>query len=173
MHALRSISPEQIGYLVDDVEQAVKRWQQHFAVGPWTLFRNVSLSGEYRGQAVTIGMDVALGYQGSTQIELIQPVAASASPYHNTEGRLLRGIHHIAWVVDDFKQAVTQLTATGLQVVFQGQNPTTRVAYLENTHDPSVLYEIIYGEGMREMMEQGIALSRSWDGTNPLAVIEL
>jgi len=168
-----SNQPDQIGYLVSDVDAAVRRWQQHFGVGPWTLFRNVQLAGEYRGEAINIGMDVALGYQGNMQIELIQPLAATTSPYHDATGRLLAGMHHIAWVVDDFDQALTQLCARGLQPVFQGHNPTTEVAYLENPQDPSMLYEIIHGAQMREMIAHGIAATRAWDGRNPVQVIDL
>jgi len=158
----------QIGYLVDSVEQSMERWRQHLGVGPWTLFRNVSLEGTYRGESVTVTMDVGLAYQGEVQIELIQVTNDAKSPYRDADDRPIRGMHHIAWVVDDFDQTLARLTATGLQTVFEASNSTTRVAYLENESEPGVLYEIIHGIGMRELIQQGIEAARQWDGTGRL-----
>ncbi|WP_152222806.1 VOC family protein [Pseudomonas sp. SCB32] len=164
---------DQIGYLVDDLEQSIGRWQQHFGVGPWTVFRNVSLEGTYRGEAVTVTMDVGLGYRGGMQIELIQATNSSKSPYRDEQGRALRGMHHVAWVVDDIDQAIARLTATGLRVVFEASNPATRVAYFENEAEPGVLYEVIHGVGMREMIAQGIETARTWDGSASIHVIDV
>ncbi|MCY1437355.1 hypothetical protein D9M71_535130 [compost metagenome] len=82
-------------------------------------------------------------------------------------------MHHVAWVVDDFDQTLARLTATGLQMVFEASNPTTRVAYLENHAEPGVLYEVIHGIGMRALIEQGIAAAKHWDGTNPVHIIDV
>jgi hypothetical protein len=163
----------QIGYLVESLEQSMERWRQHLGVGPWTLFRNVSLEGKYRGEPVTVTIDVGLAYQGDIQIELIQVTNDAKSPYRDAEGQPIRGMHHVAWVVDDFEQTLAQLTATGLQVVFEASNPTTRVAYLENESEPGVLYEIIHGIGMRELIQQGIAAARYWDGTDAVRIIDV
>ena len=163
----------QIGYLVESLEQSMERWRQHLGVGPWTLFRNVSLQGKYRGEPVTVTIDVGLAYQGDIQIELIQVTNDAKSPYRDAEGLPIRGMHHVAWVVDDFDQTLVRLTATGLQIVFEASNPTTRVAYLENHSEPGVLYEIIHGIGMRELIRQGIEAARHWDGTDAVHIIDV
>lgn len=163
---------DQIGYLVDDLEQGIGRWLQHFGVGPWTVFRNVSLEGNYRGEPVTVTMDVGLGYQGAIQVELIEVTNAAKSPYRDEQGRVLHGMHHVAWVVTDIDQAIARLTATGLRVVFEASNPATRVAYLENEAEPGVFYEVIQGTGMRELIQQGIQAARTWDGSDPIHVID-
>lgn len=163
----------QIGYLVESLEQSMERWRQHLGVGPWTLFRNVRLEGKYRGEPVTVTIDVGLAYQGDIQIELIQVTNDAKSPYRDAEGQPVRGMHHVAWVVDDFDQTLAQLTGTGLQMVFEASNPTTRVAYLENESEPGVLYEIIHGVGMRELIQQGIAAARHWDGSDVVHIIDV
>ncbi|GAB2461181.1 VOC family protein [Comamonas humi] len=164
---------DQIGYLVDNLEAGVQRWQRHFGLGPWTVFRNVSMQGRYRGEPVTVTMDVGLAYQGSVQIELIQVTNASPSPYRDAQGRALSGMHHMAWVVEDLEQTVARLQAGGLQVVFEASNAASKVAYLEDPAEPGVLYEVIHGAAMREMIRQGIAASRDWDGSNPVQEIDL
>lgn len=164
---------DQIGYLVSNIEESAGRWQRHFGLGPWTVFRNVSMQGRYRGEPVTVTMDVGLAYQGSVQIELIQVTNSSPSPYRDAEGRALKGMHHIAWVVEDLEQAVVRLQAGGLQVIFEAANAASKVAYLEDPAEPGALYEVIYGAGMREMIQQGIAAARDWDGSNPVQEIDL
>jgi catechol 2,3-dioxygenase-like lactoylglutathione lyase family enzyme len=163
---------DQIGYLVDDLEQSIGSWRQHFGVGPWTVFRNVSLEGKYCGEPVTVTMDVGLGYQGALQIELIQVTNAAKSPYRDEQGRAIHGMHHVAWVVTDIDRAISHLTATGLRVVFEASNPATRVAYFEDEAEPGVFYEVIQGTGMRELIQQGIAAARNWDGSDPIHVID-
>lgn len=165
-------SIDQVGYLVDDLEHSIHRWVAHLGVGPWTVFRGVTLEGRYRGKPVTVTMDVALAYQGNTQIELIKSTNNASSPYRDADGRPVLGMHHVAWVVDDIDAAVARLTANGLTVVFEAENPATRVAYLEHEQETGVLHEVIQGAGMREMIRHGIAAAQSWDGTNPIHIFE-
>lgn len=164
---------DQIGYLVDDLDAAIGNWIHSLGVGPWLVFRNVSLAGDYRGQPTFVTMDVALGYQDNIQIELIKVTSNVASPYRGTGGAPLAGVHHIAWLVADLDAAVADATANGLAVVFAAGNATTRVAYLEIPGQAGVLYELIEGAGMRAMIDAGIAASRVWDGTDPVTVIDM
>lgn len=159
---------DQIGYLVDDLDASIQHWIDTMGVGPWTVFRHVSLEGAYRGQKGTVTMDVALGYQGTVQIELIQATNDAPSPYRNDDGSPIFGVHHVAWVVKDYDTAVARALADGLELVFEASNPGTRVAYFEMPGNPGTLMEMIHGEGMLAMIKQGIAESRVWDGTNPV-----
>lgn len=163
---------DQIGHLVDDLDASIDRWIRLMGVGPWTVFRNVSLNGQYRGAAGIVTMDVGLAYQGDVQIELIKITNATPSPYRDDAGRPILGIHHVAWVVDDLDATVARAVADGLKPVFEASNPASRVAYLEAPGEPGVLFEFIAGEGMRAMIDAGIAATRAWDGSNPVTVID-
>jgi len=164
---------DQIGFLVDDLDAAVARWREHSGVGPWTVFRNVTLDGVYRGEATSVGIDVALGYQGDIQIELIEATDEARSPYRDASGGRLLGLHHLARIVDDLDTAVADAQAGGMALVFTAQNPATRVAYLEVPGDPGTLFEFIEGPGMRAMCDAGIAAARDWDGSAAVTVIDL
>jgi methylmalonyl-CoA/ethylmalonyl-CoA epimerase len=163
---------DQIGYVVVDLDAAVARWTERTGLGPWTVFRNSRLEGRYRGSSTTVVMDVALAYQGGIQIELIGVRSSTPSPYAH-EGRPLAGVHHIAWVVDDLDRSVAAAEARGLAVAFTAGNAAVRVAYLESPGEEGVLYELIEGAGMREMIAAGIAASAQWDGRNPVTEIDL
>lgn len=162
---------DQIGYLVDNLDASIQRWIDLMGVGPWTVFRNVSLDGIYRGQPGVVTIDVGLAYQGDVQIELIKVTNDAPSPYRDAAGQPILGIHHLARVVDDLDAVVAQATADGLKIAFEASNPATRVAYLETDDEPGVLFEFIEGAGMREMIDAGIAATKVWDGSNPVEII--
>jgi len=164
---------DQLGFVVADLDRSLASRMRALGLGPWTVFREVTLNGRYRGQPTRVIIDVALAYQGEVQIELIQPVGDAPSPYRGTNGAPLCGIHHMAWIVEDLDVAVANATARGLSMVFEASNPATRVAYLEAESDPGVLYEFIEGAGMREMVAAGIAAARRWDGSDPITTIHL
>ncbi len=170
MHA-RPQPIDQLGFLVDDIDAAMARWIRHSGVGPWTVFRNVMLDGHYRGTPTRVGMDVALGYQGDMQIELIAVTNDTPSPYRADDGTRLSGLHHLARIVDDLDTAVTEAQARGLVVAFTASNPATRVAYLSAPEEPGTLFEFIEGDGMRAMWEAGVAEARTWNGEYPVRTI--
>ncbi|RQZ38265.1 VOC family protein [Burkholderia sp. Bp9090] len=163
---------DQIGYVVADLDRSIARWRARHDVGPWTVFRNVRLDGRCLGEATTVTMDVGLAYRADLQIELIHVTNDAPSPYRDAHGQLFAGLHHVAWVVDDLDAAVAQLTARGLRVVFDAHNPATRVAYLDDADDPGVRVEVIEGAGMRAMIAHGIAEAHTWDGADPVRIID-
>ncbi len=161
----------QVGYVVEDLDAGVAHWLEHAGVGPWTVFRGVTLQGRYRDVDTTVTMDVAMGYTGALQIELIQVTSSSPSPYATEHGDPLVGPHHVAWLTDDLEAAVTSARARGLEVLFSAANPSTRVAYLHSADQPGVVFEYIQGDGLREMVAAGIEQARTWDGTDPIRTI--
>ena len=163
---------QQTGYLVDDLEQAIDHWITRLGVGPWTVFRNVSLDGVYNGQLTTVTMHVGLGYHGDMQIELIEPTNAAPSPYRGSDGAVLLGIHHIAAFTDDLDAAQADLTARGLEACFAASNESTRVAYFTAHDSPGTLYELIESETTKDMFAQGIVAARDWDGSDPITVYD-
>lgn len=164
---------DQLGFVVADLDRSLASRMRALGLGPWTVFRGVTLDGHYRGQTTRVTIDVALAYQGHVQIELIQPVGDAPSPYLDENRAPRCGVHHMAWIVDDLDAAVADATTRGLSTVFEASNPVTRVAYLEAEDDPGVLYEFIEGAGMREMVAAGIAAARRWDGSDPVTTIHL
>ena len=162
---------DQLGYVTADLDRAVALWRDKLGVGPWTVFRNVRLTGTYRGTRAEVGIDVALSYRGSLQIELIQPTDEAPSPYRDEGGALRLGSHHVAWLVDDLDAEVTRCAGQGLQPIFQAGNAASRVAYFEP--EPGVIWELIEGTGMRAMIDAGIAAAADWDGSDPVTEIDL
>lgn len=164
---------DQIAWVVDDLNAAMERRIRALGLGPWMVFRDVTLDGTFRGRATRVTMNVGLAYRGAAQIELIEVTSGTPSPYQDGEGRSLTGLHHVAWVVDDLDTAVAEARARGLSPVFEAGNAATRVAYLEDPAEPGALYEYIEGAGMRALIDAGIAETMTWDGSNPVREITM
>ena len=163
---------DQIGILVENLDASIDSWIRHSGVGPWTVFRNVTLDGEYRGQPTRVTMHVGLSYQDGVQIELIEATNDAASPYRTDDSERLLGLHHVARIVDDLDAAVGTAVKGGMELLFTAHSPATRVAYLSAPGQPGQLFEFICGPDMRGMCEAGIAAARDWDGTDPVTVID-
>jgi methylmalonyl-CoA/ethylmalonyl-CoA epimerase len=164
----------QIAWVVRDLEESVANWLRLSGVGPWTCFRNVAMTGVYRGQAVKVRMHVALGYQDGMEIELIEDLRSGPSPYCTPAGAPLIGMHHVAWFSDDVAADVARGRARGMSVSFEAANAVTRVAYLEDPGEPKLLLEFIEMNAvMRAGFDARLAAARAWQGGDPVQVIDL
>ena len=170
--AARRAPIDQIGFVTADLDRAVRSWTERFGVGPWQIFRNVAMAGTCRGEATTVTMDVALGYRGGEQVELIEVTSQTASPYQDDAGRPLEGLHHLAWIVDDLAAERAALEEQGLVPVFHAANAAVEVVYFADPQAPGALFELIAGEGQREMHSEGLARAHSWDGREANLVID-
>jgi hypothetical protein len=164
----------QIAWVVENLEVSVANWLRLSGVGPWTCFRNVALSGRYRGAPVKVRAHVALGYQDDMEIELIEDLGAAPSPYRAVSGAPLIGMHHVAWFCDDVASEVARAETRGLSACFAAANEVTRVAYLEDPREPKLLLEFIEMNAvMRAGFEGRRAAARAWQGADPVQVIDL
>ncbi|QKS01411.1 VOC family protein [Sphingomonas sp. CL5.1] len=159
----------QIAWLTEDLDAATGRWRTFAGIGPWTVYRNVTLEGRYRGRSARVTIDVALSYQDGTQIEIIRPHGRGPSPYHDEGGRVRVGMHHVAWLVQNVAAAKETATKGGLDLLFEAEagGGATRVAYLQAPDDPAMLLELIAATpATLEGFHTGAEASRYWDGVS-------
>jgi methylmalonyl-CoA/ethylmalonyl-CoA epimerase len=155
----------QLAYVVDDLDAGIDRWVSLHGVGPWTVFRNTTMRGSYRGAPTEVRMHVGLSYRGELQIELIQPLSRTPSPYQHADGQPRSGMHHIAWHSADLDRDVAHAVQRGLAPVFEAGNGIVRVAYFEAPAEPGPLYELIEAvPAVLEGFADGSRLSADWDG---------
>ncbi|WP_127782241.1 VOC family protein [Rhodococcus sp. X156] len=127
----------QICWVVEDLEAAEQWFTDTLGVPHWMRVPNVVFGPEhatYRGEPADFVIDVALGYFGEQQVELIRPVSGPSlyTEHLQTSGP---GLHHVAWVPEDFDAALEQARAQGLTVTQSGTFPGTGMefAYLDGT----------------------------------------
>ncbi len=164
----------QIAYLVENLDAAIRHWIDFAGVGPWTVYKNASMRGHFRGVETVVNMDVGLSYQGELQIELIRVTSRTPSPYQDAAGRTLVGMHHIAWHSRDIDGDVAKAEERGLTPAFVVSNGAVRVAYMESAQEPGLLLEFIEAAPIvLEGFAAGVKASREWDGArDPIQIID-
>jgi methylmalonyl-CoA/ethylmalonyl-CoA epimerase len=135
-----------VALVVKDMDKAIKYFEA-LDVGPFPPF----LGGEgmpfigktVRGESVEYDMDlrIARSELGGLHIELIQPLEGNSiySEFLEEKGG---GIHHVAFMVEDFDAEIAELEKSGFKVVQTGAMPNTRWAYLETGEPGGMLIEL-------------------------------
>jgi hypothetical protein len=142
-------SIDQIGYVVEDIEAAVRNYYEKFGIGGWhfytyapPLLRFIN----YYGKPVYYKTRIALGYFGDTRIELIQ----------NIEGHTIYcdfikehgyGVQHLGIYVEDMQEAIKDAAVGGFTVIMEGGgfglDGDGHFAYLDTEKTCGITYELI------------------------------
>jgi len=158
---------KQIAYVVTDIDASIQQWIKLTGVGPWTVFKNTTMNGDCRGLSTTVKMNVGLSYQDGIQIELIQVLSKTPSPYQDTSGRPLIGMHHIAWHSNNLDGDVARAQQRGLSKAFTASNGVVRVAYMESPESPGMLLELIEAApAVLDGFSAGLKATDEWDGVS-------
>lgn len=165
----------QLGHVVEDLDRAVQAWSTRLAVGPWLVIRNITLHCLYRGAASEPRIDIALGYRGEMQIELIQQTNGAASPYRAFIDAGQYGLHHIAFLSERIHEDVQRLQQAGMTLACDISMPAGgRYVYFDSpVPGEKTFVELLETTpAMRQMFEQGMAATAGWDGRTPPTVID-
>jgi methylmalonyl-CoA/ethylmalonyl-CoA epimerase len=144
-------------------------------VGPWTIIRNIPLRCVYRGAASVPLIDIALGYRGAMQIELIQQKNDAPSPYRPYIERGEYGLHHTAFLSAQIGEDVRRAQAAGLELVCDINMPNGgRYVYFDAAvPGERGLIELLEASPvMLGMFEQGMRAAAEWKGEGTPAVID-
>ncbi|MET8652534.1 VOC family protein [Nocardia aurea] len=125
----------QLGWVVPDITSATAEFADRYGVTAWFSLPEVRFgphSCSYRGQPADYTVAVALGYAGGQQLELIEP-RAGESPYSEYLTRSGAGLHHIAYIPDDFDAALAEARAAGTEIIAEGdlEGAGMEFAYLD------------------------------------------
>ena len=160
----------QNGYVVPDIQAAIRHWAEVLGVGPWRLLETTNFDPLlYRGQPTSAQAAIALANSGDLQIELIQPLDAGPSPYNDflkaTDGQ--GGLQHLSsWPEAAFyDQALAAFRADGGEVLFEGAAGRTRFVYLDTAQDFGTIFEMAaLSPGSRKVYADLKARAANWDG---------
>ena len=137
----------QIGYLVEDIDQAMMSFTAKLNIGPWHKFRISGLRPQslYKGEPTAYDISIALTFQGTMMFELVQQHDAGASVFHDAVARRGYGLHHWGIGTRRFEERLAEEVAKGATPPFTSiTGRGARIAYMEG---PSPLY------GMMELIE--------------------
>jgi hypothetical protein len=157
----------QNGYVVRDIDAAIRHWTEVIGVGPFYVLENAPIpNASYRGQPADIRVSVALAHSGPLQVELIELENGAPSPYREFLDAGREGLHHVAYIVSSIDEAVAR---GGIPVVMAGASDTIRFAYLDSETHPGSVVELIERSAAVDTFFGKIeAASRQWSGAEPI-----
>ena len=111
----------QAGYVVPDIEQAMKYWSEVLGVGPWFYAPQVPVVNfKYRGEISAPITSVALANSGPLQIELIQQRNSAPTMYQDFVKTSTMGLQHLAYWTTTYDADLARLQAQGFVVAMSG-----------------------------------------------------
>ena len=162
----------QNGYVVRDIEAALKHWTEVLGVGPFYVFDKVELENfTYKGQPSNLAMKVAMANSGDLQIELIQQLNDAPSMYKDFLDAGHEGLQHVAYWTTEYQALYDRALSLGFRVGHEGQvgGPKGRFAYFDAQAHPGTVIEISDISGNKRSLFEFIKkASQGWDGENPI-----
>jgi hypothetical protein len=161
----------QLGFVVGDLEHAMRHWLDKVGIGPFFVLEHVKFAQVlHRGKPTDIDMSVALAQWGAVQVELIQQYNDAPSIYTEFAGRRLGGLQHLGVMTDSVADDLVRLNKLGIEPVQQGHTGTgIRFAYVDTDDHPG---------GMIELIEAGAVITgffklvrdaaQDWDGSEQI-----
>lgn len=159
----------QLGFVVDDIDDGVRYWVEVVGVAPFFVYREVTLAEcLFEGAPVELTLSVAFGQSGAFQIELIQQLSDTPSVY---VGSASGEPHHVAIWTRDYDHVVETYRARGLVDRMWGSasgRADERFVYLQPA-GPWPLIEVVEVLAPKADVYRGIAdAARSYDGSDPV-----
>jgi NADPH:quinone reductase-like Zn-dependent oxidoreductase len=135
---------KQISYTTDNLDRLVAFWETQVRVGPWSIFRNLTLSMDYEGRAIAIPFDVALCMHHGSVLELIQIRGDGPSPFHDTLNRPIIGLQRLASLSQDIEADARSARDRGMEQYASGRDATgQRYYYFRSPQAPGVILELL------------------------------
>ncbi|HOE17071.1 MAG TPA: VOC family protein [Syntrophorhabdaceae bacterium] len=162
----------QVGYIVKDIEKAMREWIT-LSVGPWFYTEKVPVENfMYMGKPSDVQFAAALANSGDIQIELIQQLNDAPSLYRDFLASGAEGIQHIShWLdTEEFENQYDELIQRGFIAGHEGTiGLGGRFVYFINRKIPGTILEVSEMSGLKGEYFRGIAeICTNWDGTDPI-----
>jgi hypothetical protein len=165
----------QNGYVVRDIDAAMRFWIEKLRVGPFFYVPSVKIDWfRYRGMDSPLEMSVALANSGDLQIELIQQRNDAPSMYLDFLARHGVGLQHMSYWSMDYQALYDRAVAAGCLVGHEGQigGPKGRFAYFDTSGHAGTVIEISDISGSKgRFFERVKVAALDWDGSDPVRVI--
>jgi hypothetical protein len=134
----------QMGYVVADLEAAMRRWTDTLGAGPFQLLHHVQVvEGLYRGTPTDVDISVALAEVGGIQLELIEQHNDVPSCYRDLFAAGEEGLHHVAVQPADFDAEVARYEGLGCPQAFGGLYEGNRFVYMDTSARLGIMVELV------------------------------
>jgi hypothetical protein len=165
----------QLGFVVDDLLAAARRWVDVFGVGPFHVMPRVRDACRYRGADGTIDIHIAVAQAGPVQIELIQDYTDGPSVLRELRNRLdynTSGFHQVCTLTRDYDGKKSHYEKLGYELACELTSPGQRVAFFDTIEDFGFFTEV--AEEKTSFQKNLLRISQTcaeWDGTDPIRIL--
>jgi len=167
----------QLGYVVRDIEKAMRHWVEVLGVGPWYYVDRLPVKNfMYRGQPSDVHASIALANSGRAQVELIQQRNDAPSMYRDFISAGREGLQHVStWPEPgEYDRVIAAAKQAGHRIGQSGESNRGPFMYFEtDTHGalghPGSCMEIAELTPLRRRQFEAIAAAAvNWDGSDPI-----
>ena len=162
----------QNGYVVRDIEAAMKHWTETLGVGPFYYIEHVKMDWfRYRGQPSDAEVSIALANTGDLQIELIQQRNDAPSMYRDFLSSGREGLQHMSHWTTNYQADFDRFVGLGFKVGQEGQigGPDGRFVYFDTETHPGTVIEVSDISGAKGAFFARIReAAANWDGSRPI-----
>jgi catechol 2,3-dioxygenase-like lactoylglutathione lyase family enzyme len=160
-----------LGYVVDDLAEAARRWHDIAGIGPFLVREHVPFDGVTAdGDPVVFDHTKAYAAYGSLFVELTlvhhaEPV--SARPLFRPNAGA--GLNHVAYVVDDAEEESKRLAERGMPSTVRARVGELDVALHDGSSSLGFAVEVHQrSESLTALFEQVRSAACEWDGKDVL-----
>jgi hypothetical protein len=166
----------QNGYVVRDIEAALRHWTEVLGVGPFYYIERVKMDWfRYGGLPSEPEVSIALANTGDLQIELIQQRNDAPSMYRDFLNAGREGLQHMSYWTMDYERELTRFLNLGYRVGQEGQigGEQGRFAYFSTETHPGTVIEISDISGPKGAFFERIRkAAEDWDGARPIRPVK-
>jgi NADPH:quinone reductase-like Zn-dependent oxidoreductase len=135
---------KQISYCTDDVDALASFWEKQVGIGPFSVFRGLTLGMTYEGKQIGVPVNVAICLHGGQLIELMQPLGDGPSPFHDNLNRPIIGLQRLASTTTNIVADTEAAVARGMDLFGHGQDATgQRFSYFRSPAGPGIILELL------------------------------
>lgn len=161
----------QLGYVVHDIEKAMRHWIDVLGVGPWYYVERLPVRNFlYRGAPSDVQASIALANSGGAQIELIQQKNDAPSMYRDFLATGPEGLQHVSTWPTDYEATLARALAAGHRIGQQGESNRGPFAYFETegAHRGTCMEIAAYTETRKRQFDAIEAAAKGWDGRDAI-----
>lgn len=138
----------QLGIIVKSIDRSLPYYTDVMNIRPWYRTNVVQEEIYYRDRRIDLELDIAIGYSGRLQFELIEVVRGQENIYTELIDSRGEGLHHVGFVVSNIRKKTRMLRKAGFTPIQHGFLKTrggavTRFAYFDTMQTHGYILELI------------------------------
>ena len=160
----------QMGYVVKDIDAAMRHWIEVCQVGPWFYVDKLVVNDfTYKGQPGDPHLSIALANSGDVQLELIQQRDNSPTLYQDFLNAGNEGLQNFSTWPENYEEIYRKALAAGYTVGQEAGSPRGPFVYFEQEGHPGTVIEMAeMTEGRRRIFDGVREAAVDWDGSDPI-----